>query len=61
MITASVMARVDQGVGLGGILPSKKECPLRDVGYAMVWNGVVTESNKENTAPIALDSNHGVL
>ena len=39
----------------------QKECPLRDFGYAMLWNGVVTESSKENTAPIALNSNHGVM
>ena len=39
----------------------QKECPLRDVGDDMLWNAVVIESSKENTARIALDSNHGVM
>ena len=53
--------RVNQDVGLGGILPSKKKCPLRYVGHAIPWNGVLTESSEENTALIALDSNHGAV
>ena len=55
-----VMARVDQVSGWAEFSRPKR-VPLRYVEYAMPWNGVVTESSKENTALIALDSNHGVL
>jgi len=39
-------------------LPSKKGCPLLYIGDDMPWNGFVTESSEENTAPTVLDSNH---